>query len=253
MDVMAQAKTVLGTAKKIVVLTGAGISVESGIPAFRTDADALWSKFDMGKATLSYFLHNPEGFWKALGPLAGKFMGAKPNAAHAALAGLEQTGRLKALITQNIDGLHQEAGSKRVIEFHGNARRLVCLKCGKAYSVAEILAVHDPENETIVPACECGQILKPDATLFGESIPPDALKAALKAVRGMVDAMLIVGTSGSIQPANQLPQIAKERGVKVIEVNPSPTPYTQHRITDIFVKGAAGMVLPQILGGKLCQ
>lgn len=248
-DAMDRARVVLGTAKKVVALTGAGISVESGIPAFRTDEDALWTKFDMNKATLSYFRAYPEGFWKALGPLAGKFMGAKPNAAHTALAALEKAGRLKALITQNIDGLHQEAGSRRVIEFHGNARRLVCLKCHKAYSVAEVLAVHDPENEHIIPACECGQILKPDATLFGEAIPRDALQAALKAVGGKVGAVLIVGTSGFIQPANQLPQMAKERGAIVIEVNPAPTPYTQHGVTDIFLQGAAGVILPQIIPG----
>ena len=153
-----------------------------------------------------------------------------------------------ALATQNVDGLHQEAGSKNVIEFHGNVRRLVCLKCGKTYPVEDHanapFHTHDFRAAPYIPHCECGAVLKPDATLFGERLPPDAAAKAFAAIDAC-DCVLIVGTSGLISPANLLPEMAKKHGAVVIEVNPEPTPYTA--FADVFLQGAAGVMLPEIV------
>ncbi|MFA5388052.1 MAG: Sir2 family NAD-dependent protein deacetylase [Candidatus Paceibacterota bacterium] len=246
------AKRALSDARNVVALTGAGISVESGIPAFRIDVYGLWKTFPMQKASIGYFKKNPADFWKTIGPMAEKFLGAHPNAAHNALFRLENAGRLKALITQNIDGLHQEAGSKNVIEFHGNGREFVCLKCHAVFALGGKVrmdkALHDLKAG-VMPCCPgCGAALKPNATLFGEAIPEAALEAAYVAVAAPVDVVLIVGTSGLIYPANQFPGIAKhDCGAVIIEVNTAPSAYGSEGVTDIYVQGPAGEVLPQIL------
>jgi len=238
------AKGALQHADKVAVLTGAGISVESGIPAFRTDADGLWKTFPMHKASLRYFKENPVDFWNSLGAVGKSFIGAKPNKAHYALAELEKS-KAVTIITQNIDGLHTEAGSSKVVEFHGNARQLVCLKCNTYHPMPDIEKFL---TEFFTPTCrKCRSFLKPDATLFDEGIKSEAVFGATQAAAAC-DVMLIVGTSGMISPANTLPGAASKNGATVIEVNPSKTPYTSE-VTDYFIQGKAGEILPELLGG----
>ena len=247
--------------KHAVALTGAGISTESGIPDFR-GPEGLWKRYDPSLFTYSNFVRNPEGFWRLwLKVRREAFLtDAQPNPGHLALARLEQMGLLKCVITQNVDGLHQKAGSKNVIEFHGNLRYAKCLSCGSKVELEE--AVRRAELGELPPKCGCGGILKPDAVLFEEQIPQDALSAALRHVL-RCDLMLIVGTSAVVYPAALLPRVAKEKTVgplwaigissepgegpaKVIEINLEPTPLTGS-IADYTILGRAGEVLPKVV------
>ncbi len=151
---------------RAVALTGAGISVESGIPDFRS-AGGLWEKFNpMEYATIDAFIRDPRKVWRMLTSLADLLEQAEPNPAHSALARLEKAGLLTGVVTQNVDNLHQRAGSVRVVEFHGNGQRLLCLSCHKVYDAGDVGELGSP------PQCGCGEILKPDVVLFGEAIPP---------------------------------------------------------------------------------
>lgn len=211
--------------------TGAGISVESGIPPFRGE-NGLWSKYDPAVLDLSYFYRYPEESWKVIKEIFYNFFGkAEPHAGHLLLAEMEQSGLLKALITQNIDNLHQQAGSRNVIEYHGNSRRLVCTACGRtAEPTAEILAEK-------LPRCECGGIYKPDFIFFGESIPAEALSRSQQEAQNS-DCMILIGTTGEVYPAALIPQTASQKGATIIEINPSPSLYT-NQITDIFIRAGA--------------
>jgi NAD-dependent deacetylase len=212
--------------------TGAGISVESGIPPFRGEG-GLWSKYDPNLLDIDHFLDNPLKSWKTIKEIFYDFFGqAKPNKAHLVLAEMEQRNFLGRTITQNIDNLHQEAGCKHVFDFHGNSKRLVCLSCHAYYAVDNINLNHLP------PTCEqCGGLLKPDFVFFGEAIPQVPLTAAYEAAR-ISDVFLIIGTTGEVMPANQFPLLAKENGATIIEVNLSESNYTSG-VTDIFLKGKA--------------
>jgi len=226
-------------ATKVIALTGAGISVESGIPAFR-GTQGLWDKYDpMEYATIEAFRSNPFKIWTMLRELSDLVIGAKPNPGHTGLAELEIIGKLSSIVTQNVDGLHQAAGSTSVIEFHGNGRNLVCLSCRRRYSREEI------PPEMFPPMCACLNILKPDVVFFGEMIPMHALLAAQSEVRDC-DVMLVVGTSAQVEPAASLPFAAKARGAKVIEVNPEPTGLTRH-LSDIAIHENASAVMPAIV------
>ena len=218
--------------KHLTAFTGAGISVESGIPPFRGE-NGLWSKFNPEVLDISFFYKYPEKSWKAIKEIFFTSIGrVKPNAAHYALAELEKMGILKAIITQNIDNLHQEAGSKVVYEFHGNAKYLVCLECGTRYSFKE------EYFENLPPACEkCNGILKPDFIFFGEQIPQDAYIASIQQA-DLADVFLLIGTTGIVFPAAMIPNVAKSNGVKIIEINIEPSEYT-YKITDIFIKAKA--------------
>lgn len=223
-----------------VALTGAGISVESGIPDFRSPG-GLWERFPPERyATIEAFLADPEDVWRFLSELEAIVEGARPNAAHAALARLESMGRLRAVVTQNVDGLHQAAGQGEVVEFHGSGRRLVCLGCGASRGANEVEARDGP------PRCpRCARILKPDVVLFGEIIP----EAALRRSRDLVASasfLLVVGTSAVVFPASDLPYLAAHAGVPVIEVNVEPTVLTGS-VADVTVLGRAGEVLPELV------
>ena len=222
------------------VFTGAGISVESGIPPFR-GSNGLWSKYDPTFLEIHYFLNNPAESWILIKEIFYDFMGkAEPNPAHYAIAELEKLGIVKAVITQNIDNLHQKAGSKVVFEFHGTTKYLTCMKCGKKWEYFPELL------EQIPPRCpECGGLLKPDFVFFGESIPEPANSLSFKEAE-IADVFLVVGTTGEIYPAALIPQIAKTNGATIIEVNISPSKYT-NTITDIFLQGKAGEVLPSLV------
>jgi NAD-dependent deacetylase len=219
-----------------VALTGAGASVESGIPDFRS-AGGLWERFDpIDYATIDAFLADPDKVWTMLRELGRTLAAAQPNAGHSALARLERLGALAAVITQNIDDLHQRSGSRRVIEFHGNASRLLCLRCGRTCSEPPLLP------PTGAPRCEaCGAALKPDVVLFGEPIPSDTLREASE-LCCTCQVMLVVGTSGMVEPAASLPRLARGSGAAIVEVNVERTPLTQ--LAEVSIRGQSGEVLP---------
>jgi len=231
-----QAAMALKVARSTIALTGAGISVESGIPPFR-GRGGLWEKIDpMKYAHIDAYERNPAEVWEVL------FLGlidvlgkAKSNDGHRGLVRLESMGRLQTIVTQNIDGLHQQAGSKDVIEFHGTFASMSCMTCGQATDS------HQVSLEVLPPRCACGGVLRPDVVMFGEIIPLDHLQRA-QMLASTCDAMLVVGTSATVEPAAYLPVIAKRSGATIIEINPEPTPLTD-RISDITLLGEAGRVL----------
>lgn len=235
-----EAAKLLKNAKFATAFTGAGISVESGIPPFR-GSTGLWSKYDPVVLDINYFHTNTKETWLVIRELFYDFFGkAKPNPAHTALAKMEKMGILKALITQNIDNLHQEAGSREVYEYHGTAQTMVCTKCASKYHSSNINLQISP------PLCEkCKGVLKPDFIFFGEGIPPEAAKKSSEAANKS-DVFLVIGTTGEVMPASMLPHIAKQSGAQIIEVNVEKSNYT-NQISDIFLQGKAGSVLPKLL------
>ncbi len=225
--------------KKTVAFTGAGISVESGIPDFRGPA-GLWEKYDpMEYATIESFTSNPGKVWTMLKEMAGLLERSKPNPAHQALARLEEMGYVKSVITQNIDSLHQAAGSKRVIEFHGSGKRLKCLICGRLHDRSRIAL------DTLPPRCLCSGVLKPDFVFFGEPIPWDAQMEAKDEARSC-RLMLVIGTSAVVAPACDLPVIARRSGATVVEINIEETQLTRFT-SNWFLKGPASIVLANLL------
>lgn len=235
---LAEAAAALRRSRFTLALTGAGISVESGIPDFRS-ADGLWSRFDPAEyASITAFNRDPAKVWRMLAAMQELLVQARPNPAHLALAELERRGRLHYLITQNVDMLHQAAGSGRVIEYHGNASTLTCPTCAMAYAADEC-ADQKP------PRCSCGAILKPDLIFFGEEIPAAVLEHA-QDLATVAEVLLVVGTSAEVSPANTIPLLAKDRGAMIIEINREPTRLTSS-VTDIFLSGKAGKVLPALM------
>ncbi len=225
-----------------VALTGAGVSVESGLPDFRSP-DGIWNKYDITKyAYLANFYEDPKRIWDFVRELYSSYSDAKPNSGHIALARLEEMGYLKCIITQNIDNLHQRAGSDCVIEFHGNTTHLKCLKCGRKYNKEE----KDPFKYD-VPLCECGNPLKPDFIFFGEGIEEEVLNRSFELSKKS-ELFLIIGTSAEVQPASMLPLIAKENGAKLIDINLKPSRITLEGYTDIFLRGKFTEVMEKILG-----
>jgi NAD-dependent deacetylase len=227
--------------RKTIALTGAGISVESGIPDFR-GAGGLWSRYDPEEyAHIGAFRANPEKVWQMLKEMMELVLGAEPNPAHIALAELEGMGLLSSVITQNVDGLHQRAGSKEVIEFHGSNRWLVCLACGDRREAVSF------SFEDIPPRCpQCSAILKPDVVFFGEAIPWEVQTRSFAEAR-QCDVVLVVGTSAVVYPAAGIPTTAKQNGATVIEINMEPTPLTG-LVSDYLIQGSAGQILPKIVG-----
>ncbi len=228
------------SSKKTIALTGAGISVESGIPPFRGKG-SLWDKIDpMEYAHINSFLKDPEKVWKGLLIEMGEIISqAEPNDGHKGLALLEKNQLLDTIITQNVDGLHQFAGNSDVIEFHGSFAWQRCLECHKPLETTKV------DLSKIPPECECGGLLRPDCVFFGEMIPEDSLWRSRK-ISSECDLMLVVGTSAVVQPASIMPEIAKRNGASVVEINPEETPLTD-RITDCFLKGDAGKVMNQLV------
>lgn len=233
-----KAADALASSRLTIALTGAGISVESGIPDFRS-AGGLWTRYDPSEyATIDAFVSRPEKVWemlKEMGEVVGK---AKPNKAHLAMGELERLGYLHFIITQNIDNLHQAGGSRNVIEYHGNAATLSCLRCGRTYRSEEKASEYPPR-------CRCQSILKPDVIFFGEAIPSEALSRSYE-LASMAQVVMVVGTSATVSPANTIPSTAKRRGAFLIEVNKEPTHLT-HSITDVFLQGSAGDIMWRLL------
>jgi len=227
--------------RRTVCLTGAGISVESGIPDFRSEG-GLWSKFNpMEYATLSCFRDDHDKAWKLYRALGATLCGKKPNPAHQALARLEQRGKLSCVITQNVDSLHQEAGSRNVLEVHGDHRRLQCLSC-------DHLEPFKPEHleEGPVPRCTaCGDPLKPNVVLFEEL--PRELERIFE-ILGECDLMLVIGTSANVTPAAHFPSTVLYNGGNLIEFNLEPTMLTASGLgpEGVFVAGPVGSTLPLV-------
>lgn len=235
---LAKAAEVLRRARHVTAFTGAGISVESGIPSFR-GAGGLWSKYNPECLDIGYFHRNTEAAWRVIREIFYDFFGnAKPNDAHLALAAMERAGMLHALITQNIDNLHHEAGSGVVYEFHGNSRLLRCLQCDCTVPAAEC------DLRILPPRCACGGIFKPDFVFFGEGIPEPAQSLSFREAE-RADVVLLIGTTGEVYPAALIPREAKRHGAVIIEVNPEHSEYT-FSVTDIFLQGKAAGTLRQL-------
>ncbi|MBN2139870.1 MAG: Sir2 family NAD-dependent protein deacetylase [Desulfovibrionaceae bacterium] len=243
---LAEAAAIIRDCAQAVAFTGAGISVESGIPPFR-GPEGLWTKYDPELFDIRQFKARPKESWELIKKLFYDFVAkARPNAAHYALADLERHGRLACVITQNIDNLHQAAGSRLVHEYHGSIRDLVCLKCGARF-LAEAVGL-----DTLPPLCpECGGLLKPDIVFFSEPIPDEVNRTSVQQAQ-MAGAMIVIGTTGEVMPASRIPYIAKNRGAKIIEINVRESAYT-HRTTDIFLEGKASVMTralaEAVLGG----
>ena len=227
--------------KRIVAFTGAGISVESGIPDFRSPG-GLWERFDPEEyATIEAFKRDPSRVWQMLRELDEVIAAARPNAAHSALAHLEQMGALCGIITQNVDNLHQEAGSRKVVEFHGNGSRLICLSCA-----AEKSASAARQEGSFPPLCpQCREVLKPDVVLFGEPIPAEAAAEASRLARE-AQVLWVIGTSAQVAPASFLPRLAKSAGALVVETNLEATVLTRS-VADATLLGKASEVVPLLI------
>jgi NAD-dependent deacetylase len=239
-DLLDRAAQDLAGAKSVAALTGAGISVESNIPPFRGKG-GLWEKIDpMEYAHIDAFHRDPAKVWEVLiKGMKDVIDRARPNAAHLGLARLEQLGRLQTIITQNVDGLHQMAGSSDVIEFHGNFAWQRCTRC------EERLPTREVDLDRIPPLCRCGGVLRPECVFFGEMIPPEHL-ARSQHVASRCDVMLVIGTSATVQPASFIPVISRESGARVIEINPEPSALTGS-VSDYLVAGKAGEVTSRIV------
>lgn len=226
-----------------VVLTGAGISTPSGIPDFRSAGSGLWSRYDpMEVASLSAFRYQPEKFLAWFHPLAKNIFHALPNPAHLALATLEKLGYLHTIITQNIDGLHQRAGSNKVLEVHGTLESLTCIGCFQRYSSNSFISRYIEDNE--IPRCPgCGGILKPDVVLYEEQLPRKTWLKARQACNNC-SYILVAGSSLEVTPVATLPLEALDNNAKLILINQDPT-YLDPR-ADVLMRGDVADILPQI-------
>jgi len=227
----------IAKSRHCVVFTGAGMSAESGVPTFR-GSGGLWERYRPEElATPEAFARDPVLVWKWYKWRQEIVYNARPNPGHYAVAKLEEAGVVKAVVTQNVDGLHQRAGSKRVIELHGSLWRARCTKCGAVYRLEKPV-------EEVPPRCpRCGSLLRPDVVWFGEPLPQEAWEEAVRLMAAS-DVVIVVGTSGVVYPAAYLPKLAKESGAAVVEINVEESAITP--IADVFIGGKAGEVLPRL-------
>jgi NAD-dependent deacetylase len=233
-----RAVSALARARDVAVLTGAGVSRESGVHTFR-EKGGVWDTVDMERmASLSGFTADPKKVWSWYMDRYKSLTEARPNPGHYALAELERKAPSFTLITQNIDGLHQEAGSVNVVELHGSIRRTRCLEEGTVFE-----SWPEPGTE-LPPMCRCGGMLRPDVVWFGEALPEDALARAFEKAREC-DLMLVVGTSAVVQPAGLLPLEARQAGAFVIEINPERTAISSY--VDVSILEPSGSALPRLV------
>lgn len=236
------AARILSGSNYAVALTGAGISTPSGIPDFRSPSYGLWQHVDPFEVASRWgFERHPEKFYAWVKPLAAAMVAARPNDAHRALAVLESASLIRAVITQNVDGLHQQAGSRNVHEVHGHLREATCLACGATYPSEGLLERFVSDGR--LPRCTCGGVLKPSVVLFGELLPPDVAQAAQEAV-ARCDAMLVAGSSLTVSPAGDWPAEMVARGGDLLIVNQTPTPLDD--AATVVIRGDVGQVLPAV-------
>jgi NAD-dependent deacetylase len=242
-DLLQQAAGILSQARRLVVLTGAGISKESGIPTFREAQQGLWAQYDPQRlATMQGFLTNPSLVWDWYQFRLGLVEQAQPNPGHRAIVELEQRLPHVEVITQNVDGLHVQAGSRRVLELHGNIRRFKCLRGHGGLTMADLAG-----QEATPPLCPhpgCQALVRPDVVWFGENLDYRVLNQAV-ADSEACDVMLIVGTSGAVQPAASLPYRAWNGRARIIEINPEESELSD--LAHVHLTGPAGVLLPQVL------
>jgi NAD-dependent deacetylase len=242
----AEAARIIGGSRHVVALVGAGLSAESGVPTFR-GPDGLWTKH--GEPDLrdyDRFVEDPERWWRQrmepsarTGDLVRALQEAVPNEGHFALREMEEAGWLKHIITQNIDNLHQIAGSQAITEIHGNRTKLRCMGCGQRWPFEEF------SLDELPPKCpDCANIVKSDTVMFGEPIPPDALRECIEQTRAC-DCMLLVGTSAVVYPAAGFPIEVKQSGGSLIEINPNETPLSE--LSDVVMRAPSGQALPKIV------
>jgi len=229
----------LRQAQRVAVLTGAGISAESGVPTFRDAQTGLWAQYNPEElATPQAFQHNPKLVWDWYAWRRERVRGAQPNAGHFALVSMERQIPTFTLITQNVDGLHRRAGSRRVLELHGNLFATKCFGCGKAVE-------HWEDSDEVPPRCPfCSDRLRPDVVWFGESLPPAILREAEAAARHC-QLFLSIGTSTVVYPAAELPFTALRGGATVVEINPQPTPLGAQ--AHFVLQGKSGEILPALV------
>jgi NAD-dependent deacetylase len=242
-EAIRRAADLLTSASRAVALTGAGYSTPSGVPDFRSAGSGLWTRYlPMEVASLSAFRYNPERFFAWLHPLASHMLSALPNPAHLALSKLEQTGYIKTIITQNIDGLHTRAGSRDVLEIHGTLNSLTCTSCYRQYSSTDF--IQDYLEKMSIPRCmDCNNVLKPDVILFEEQLPVKVWTKAQDACR-TCDLLLVAGTSLEVMPSAKLPLQAVENGARLIIINRMDT-YIDIR-ADVLIKEDVAEVIPRI-------
>lgn len=222
--------------------TGAGVSAESGIRTFRGQ-DGIWKQYDPYKvASIDYFLRDPSTYWQVAAERWHTYREAQPNPGHAALAAMEEEGHLVAVVTQNTDGLHRDAGTRRLIELHGNGRTVRCVDCRSAEPRVEVQA---RLREELPPRCRlCGGVrIKPDVVFFGEPLPAAAMTEAFQLALEC-DLMLVVGSSLQVYPAADVPAVARERGAPLVIVNDEPTPLDV--AASVVLRGRSGEVLPEV-------
>lgn len=228
----------LAKAHRVVALTGAGVSAESGIPVFR-GAGGLWQQHrPEDLATPEAFARNPRLVWEWYDWRRARVAAATPNPAHLALVALEQSLSGFTLITQNVDGLHDRAGSRHMLKLHGDLWWLRCTGCGKEGRNTEV-----PLSD-LPPRCACGALMRPAVVWFGEALPSEALRAASEAAT-QAQVFLVIGTSALVQPAASLPLLARQHGARVVEINRERTALSAY--VDISLCGAAGELLPQLV------
>jgi NAD-dependent deacetylase len=238
-----RAAELLSAARAGLAMTGAGVSAESGIPTFRGEG-GLWTKYDPVKvASIDAFLDDPAAYWRVSKERSAIALAARPNPGHYALATLEAAGLLTAIVTQNTDGLHQDSGSRRVIEVHGSSRTVQCLDCGAREPRVDVQARLDVEMPPRCRVCG-GTFLKPTVVLFGEPMPVQAIQEAFALARS-ADVMLVVGSSLVVHPAADIPLTAVRSGATLIIVNAEPTPLDS--LAKVVIHGRSGEVLPELV------
>ncbi|KAA0258868.1 NAD-dependent protein deacylase [Deferribacter autotrophicus] len=229
--------------KNIVVFTGAGISTESGIPDFRSPKTGLWNKYsDLDFITIDGFKRNPDKFYDFALETFDIIFKANPNDAHYFIANLEKKGKVKAVITQNIDGLHQKAGSKNVLQLHGDLTKSICLSCNVQFSTRRMFEI--AKKLKAAPKCpQCGGIIKPNVVFFGESLPADILEESITYSKNC-DLFIVMGSSLVVMPAALLPGYAKEAGATVVILNKTPTPYDS--LADIVINDTLSKIVKEL-------
>jgi len=267
---IARAAVALSKSRYAIALTGAGISTESGIHDFR-GPEGIWTKNpDMERRAYEAYgklLKNPGKYWEeslTAPSLLGDFHNVQPNAGHYALAKMEELGILKCLITQNVDNLHQRSGTKNIIDYHGNAFKLRCMRCGTRYFTEEYDLILLKDTGKLPPRCQkCHGVLKPDVVHFNEPIPADVVEKSLEEAL-KCDLMLVCGTSAVVYPFANLPRVARQKSsglafrdnlytpetgypVTIIEINAEPTSLTEDGVSDYLIQGKTGEILPRIV------